>query len=366
MGAVFTRENLARSDVVPDLVFIEPYPYIQYDGQYFEKLNVVVGARFDEHNAYRSQLSPKAAIRYGLSKKIGLKASVGYGYKAPDFRQLYFNFTNPAGGGYIVLGQSAVGTRLPELFENGGLASTATEASVNATVARFSNQLKAESSINFNFGLDYSPKENIQLNVNLFRNDVENLIDVEILPIPTSGGANIFSYVNRNNVYTQGIELDAKWRIVQNIRIAGGYQLLYAYDREQKESAEANPGIIVRDPESLESVRVDAEYFGLPNRSRHMANFKVFFDLPKWDLDANIRGTYRSKYGLTDTNGNGYLDDFDPFVKGYSIWDVAFNKGIKEHFTIGFGIDNLLDFTDPVNISNVPGRLIYGKLNYKF
>lgn len=366
VGAGFTRETLLRSSFISDPVYNAPYAYLQYDGQYFGKLNVVLGARFDEHNAYQSQLSPKAALRYDFNKKIGLKASVGYGYKAPDFRQIYFNFTNTAAGGYIVLGQSAVETRLPELFISGGLANTATDSSVNATVNQFGNQLKAESSVNFNFGLDLKPKENIQFNINVFRNDIENLIDVAILPIPTAGGANIFSYVNRSRVYTQGAELEAKWRFHKNIRIAGGYQLLYAYDRDDKADAEESPGIIVRDAETLESVRVDAAYFGLPNRSRHMANFKVFLSLPKWKIDANIRGTYRSKYGLTDGNGNGYLDDFDTFVSGYSIWDLAINKGIKENMGIGFGIDNLLDFTDPGNITNLPGRLIYGKLNYNF
>lgn len=366
MGAGFTRETLVRNDFVTDPVFNAPYAYIQYDGQYFDKLNVVLGARFDEHNAYQSQLSPKAAIRYDISKKIGIKGSVGYGYKAPDFRQLYFNFTNPAGGGYIVLGQSAVATRLLDLFQSGGLAASANDSSVNVVVNGFSDQLKAESSVNYNLGVSYNPRENIRLNFNLFRNNVENLIDVEILPIGTAGGANIFSYVNRNRVYTQGLELDATWQITNHFRITGGYQLLYAYDRDIKEASEANPGIIVRDPETLQSTRVNAEYFGLPNRSRHMANFKVFFHAPGSGIDANIRGTYRSKFGLTDRNGNGYIDDLDPFVAGHFIWDLAVNKGIKEHILIGFGIDNLLDFTDPVNITNIPGRLIYGKLNFNF
>jgi len=226
--------------------------------------------------------------------------------------------------------------------------------------------LKAESSVNFNIGVDYSPKENLNLNINFFRNNVENLIDTRILPIPTAGGANIFSYQNINRIYKQGMEVDAKWNLTQNINVSGGYQLLYARDPEAEDFFDDSQGAIVRDPETLESVRVETEYFGLFNRSRHMANFKIFYKITAWKMDANIRGTYRSKYGLFDTNGNNYLDGLDEFVDGYAIWDIALNKSVNTDFTAGFGIDNLLDFTDPVNITNIPGRLIYGKLNFNF
>ena len=97
-----------------------------------------------------------------------------------------------------------------------------------------------------------------------------------------------------------------------------------------------------------------------------MANVKVFYTIPKWNLDANIRSTYRSKYGIFDSNGNTYLDAFDEFIDPYAIWDVAINKTLYKNYQIGFGIDNLFDFNDPQNISNIAGRLIYGTLNMNF
>ncbi|MEO1256792.1 MAG: TonB-dependent receptor, partial [Bacteroidota bacterium] len=274
--------------------------------------------------------------------------------------------TNPAGGGYIVLGYNAVSTRLPQLLEAGELSSETDEADVNDIITRFDDGLEAESSVNFNFGVDYTPKEGMRISINLFRNNVNNLIDTQILPTPTAGGANIFSYQNINRIYKQGIELDTKWDVTQNISLSGGYQLLYAKDREAEDFFDSSNGVIVRDPETLESVRVETEYFGLFNRSRHMANFKIFYEIPAWKTNANIRGVYRSKYGLFDTNGNNYLDGLDEFVNGYTIWDLAINKTINKNLAAGFGIDNLLDFTDPVNISNIPGRLFYGKLNVNF
>ena len=88
--------------------------------------------------------------------------------------------------------------------------------------------------------------------------------------------------------------------------------------------------------------------------------------MKKWKLNTNIRTTYRSKYGLFDTNSNTYLDKYDSFVKGYFILDWAINKTFHTKYQLSFGIDNLLDFKDPQNISNLSGRNIYIKINFNF
>ena len=97
-----------------------------------------------------------------------------------------------------------------------------------------------------------------------------------------------------------------------------------------------------------------------------MANFKVFYTIPKWNLKLNCRGTYRSKYGQFDTNGNDYLDDFDNFINAYTIWDLAVDKTFYKKYQVALGSDNIFNFIDGQNINNIPGRLIYAKLNIQF
>ena len=139
--------------------------------------------------------------------------------------------------------------------------------------------------------------------------------------------------------------------------------MLFAKDKAAEKAFE-NGSVFARDQETQISFRLDKnDYIGLFNRSRHMANLKVFYTFERWKLDTNIRGTYRSKYGLYDTNGNSYLDKYDNFVDGYTIWDFAINKILYKNYKLGFGIDNVLGFTDTQNISNISGRIIYGKLN---
>jgi len=357
-GIGWTHETLDRTYFSNKPEFNAPYIYAQYDSDLTEKLNLIVGARFDKHSEYASQFSPKAALRYAFNDKIAVKGSVGYGYKAPVFRQLYLDFTNPTAG-YSVIGYNRVITRLPELDAAGQI------LNILAPISEFNGALKPENSLSFNVGLQLQPVSTVKVEVNVFRNNIKDLIDTQVIARKTNG-QNVFSYKNISSVYTQGLELNTTWIPINQLKISGGYQLLYAKDKDAEKAFEKGE-VFTRNPETLKTFELGKEdYFGLFNRSRHMANVKVFYEIPKWKLNTNIRATYRSDYGLRDTNSNSYLDVFDEFVEGYTIVDFAVNKTFYKNYQIGFGADNLLDFKDAQNISNISGRLLYGKINIQF
>ena len=358
LGVGFNHETLDRTSFIEKPIFNSPYVYAQYDADPSEKLNVILGARFDSHNKYASQFSPKGAFRYKFSEKFSVKSSIGYGYKAPDFRQLYFDFTN-ATVGYTVLGYNAVSTAIPQLQAQGQI------ANLIVPISDFNTVLKPESSVGINIGTDYKASSSLRFSVNAFRNNIEDLIDTRIIATKTNG-QNVFSYFNTDNVYTQGVEFNTTWKPINQLKISGGYQLLFAKDKDA-ENAFENGEVFARENPSSPSFQLQKEdYFGLYNRSRHMANLKIFYTIPKWNLNTNLRATYRSKYGLFDSNGNSYLDVYDTFVNAYTIVDLAVNKTIYDKYQLGFGVDNAFNFTDTQNISNIAGRILYGKLNIQF
>ncbi|MGL6267631.1 MAG: TonB-dependent receptor plug domain-containing protein, partial [Chitinophagaceae bacterium] len=80
------------------------YFFLQDEWRPLKKLSIIGGLRFDANSAYASVWSPKLALQYRLNEKLRINASVGRGFKAPDFRQLYLNFTNIAAGSYSVFG----------------------------------------------------------------------------------------------------------------------------------------------------------------------------------------------------------------------------------------------------------------------
>jgi outer membrane receptor for ferrienterochelin and colicins len=364
-GIGLDYETLERTDFNETPIFNSPYAYLQYDVNPNEKLNVIVGARFDKHNEYESQFSPKAALRYELNDKIALKGSVGYGFKAPDFRQLYFNLLGI--GGYTILGYNTVISRIPEMLDNGEIAS---ENDIVVPLSFFEGSLKPENSIGYNFGVNYNPISNLRLELNVFRNDISDLIDNQLIANKTNGSG-VYSYYNVNEAYTQGLEFNSTWKATNQLKISGGYQLLFAKDKAVEDIFKDGQAF-ASFPGSPTFQLKENDYFGLFNRSRHMANLKVYYAFDKLNLNTNLRGTYRSKYGLFDTNSNSYLDKYDDFVEAYTIWNWAINKTFKKNYEIGFGIDNIFDFTDTpesanddVFIGNIPGRIIYAKMNIK-
>lgn len=354
-GFGLTHETLDRSFFSNKPIFNAPFVFAQYDWKPNDNWNVIVGARYDDHNQYQSQLNPKLAAHYKFSEKLSAKASVGRGFKAPDFRQLFFNFSNSSVG-YRVLGYNLVSDIVPDL-----VAQNQVVVVTGVNISDFNGDLKPESSQNYNLGFTYKPLKNLQADINFFRNDISNLIDTRAIATIIGSGQSIFSYVNVDEVFTQGLEFNVAYRPHDNIKMSLGYQLLYAKDKEAIDAFKAGT---VNATSTI--ILTEDQYFGLFNRSRHMGNLKIFYTIPKWDLDVNMRATYRSKFGLFDSNGNTYLDTFDIFANGYSIVDIAFNKRLFKNYEVGVGADNVFGFTDPQNVNNIAGRLLYGKINIQF
>lgn len=357
LGLGLQYDALDRTFFDEKVSFNSQYAYAQLDFNPLQKLNVIAGGRFDNHSEYSNQFSPKLAFRYEITPSLALKGSLGYGFKAPDFRQLYFDFTNSAVG-YTVLGYNVALEKLAELQDQGQILDVVVPSS------ELQDPLEAESSIGYNLGFTFKKgKWNTELN--FFRNDFENLIDTRIIARKTNG-QNVFSYVNFDKIYTTGAEANIHYKLSENIGLSGGYQLLYAFDKA-KEGQVNNGTVFARDPRTNQTVTVErSDYFGLVNRSRHHANFKIFYDIPQADANINLRLLYRSRYAQFDTNGNGLIDRYDnSFVNGYLTANIAASKTLYKAFTLQVGANNFLDHTDE-NIPSLPGIQGYLKLNYQF
>lgn len=355
-GIGYQYDELDRTFFDETVTFNSQYLYTQYDVDLTARFNLISGARFDNHSEYSHQLSPKLALRYELTDAIALKGSLGYGFKAPDFRQLYFDFTNSAVG-YTVLGYNVALDKLEQLEAQGQI------LDIVVNEDELGNPLQAESSVGYNLGVTFK-KDKWNAEVNAFRNDFTNLIDTRIIARKTNG-QNVFSYVNFDEIYTTGFEVNAGYNVTENLTVNAGYQLLYAFDKTKRQSVEDGQ-VFARD-ETNQTVTIEtSDYFGLVNRSRHNGNLKVFYNFPKVNVNFNVRLLYRSKYAQFDTNGNGLVDIYDTsFVDGFVTTNIAASKTFYEDWTLQIGANNLLDYTDN-NIPSQPGFQGYVRLNYQF
>ena len=333
-----------------------PFIYFQYDFNIDKKTNLIFGWRYDSFKEYNSQLSPKISGIYKIDDNKSIKISAGYGFKAPDFRQLYFNFTNSTVG-YSVIGYNVFESVINQLNDEGLI------SNLLIPVEDFYEPLKPESSFSLNIGYDFKINNKISLKTNVFNNTAKDLIDTRVVANKTNG-QNVFSYYNLDKVMTGGVEIEGLFKYDNYLSFSFGYQLLYALDLEAIKAFN-NGDVYARLTTTSPTFQLNrSDYFGLFNRSRHMGMFKISYFNEKYDLDTLLRIRFRSKYGLYDTNGNNYLDKYDEFVKGYFTTNLSLNKTINK-LIISTGIENLFNYTDSQNITNLSGRLLYLKLILK-
>ena len=354
-GLGFYSELLKRNNFYREEVSQNSFNYfVQYEGFIFENTNYVFGARYDQYDEYESEFSPRFAIRTQINDNISSKISIGKGFKTPDFRQLYFNFSNSSSG-YSVIGFNAAKEIISNLQNLGQI------ANLIITQDQFDGKLKPETSVSYNLGFNIKTNNNIVFELNFFRNQIKNLIDYKIIATKTNG-QNIFSYYNLDKVYTQGIEFNTGFNI-DDINFRIGYQYLEAKDDDAKNQIDRGEVFARLTPLSPAFKINDKDYFGLFNRSKHNLNFKISY-VTNNNIEIYFKSKYRSRYGIADSNGNAILDIYDDFVASNLFSDLSISKQFK-NYTLTVGSDNLFDYTDPENIPNYPGRVIYSKLNFK-
>ncbi|MEY2648614.1 MAG: hypothetical protein RL282_1327, partial [Bacteroidota bacterium] len=332
------------------------YLFLQHEETISPKLMLVAGFRYDANKAYASVGSPKLALQYRYNDNLSFNLSYGRGFKAPDFRQLYLNFTNLAAGAYSVFGSEVAVGELSRLQSQGLI------EQVSALASRLS-ALKPEISGGWNGGLKYKSGKNLLVTLNLFRNDLRNMILTDIIAIKKNGGQ-IYSYFNLKEAFTQGLEFNADKQFKQ-LSIRVGYQFLHTADKEVTDAIRSGK-IFARSLETGLANRMKlSEYGGLPNRSRHTANIKLGYETPKEQF-LTLRAIYRSRWGTFDADGNGLINRDDEYASGYVQVNVSAGFPIGKRLKWMMGIDNLFNYKDIINLPGNPGRNGYMDLQFTF
>ena len=329
--------------------------FAQHEWMPLKKLTIISGVRYDHNKVFAGALSPKLAIRFQPSKSIILNASIGRGFKAPDFRQLYLNFTNNAAGGYSVFGTIDAVKIINQMQSLGQLSEIKDDFNKLSL-------LEPEFSTGMNAGGTFLLRQNLQSNLNFFRNDIESLIDVRQVATKING-AQIFSYINIKNAYTQGAEIQVSWQPLRFIQISSGYQYLMTADKDEISKIKSGQ-VYTRNTDGTSRKLLMREYVGLPNRSKHMANFKITYE-NKHSFFATIRLLYKSKWYISDIDGNGLINSSDESAKSYSILNLSTGKAITNSTRITFGIDDIFNYKDLNYLPNLQGRMVYLTANFK-
>lgn len=317
--------------------------------------NIVLGGRYDYNTAFGSQFNPKLAMDYKLGKWLTLRTSVGRGFKAPDFRQLYINFTN-VNVGYSVLGAKELRTIYQQMKDRGEIAETYNNPEEI-------EELKSERSWAYNFGVEIRPYSKLKLGANLFRNNIDNLIGT-ITVARKNNDRSLYSYTNLQKIYTQGIETEFSWFFTDNFELSGGYQYLEAKNQDILDKIKRKE--LIGKNDNNQTIRIkEKNYYGIQNRSKHTFNAKLFYQNNKGTF-ANFRAIYRGPHGYRDTDSNGIINNKSELTPGYLIMNTSLGQTFAKKYTLQVGVDNIANYKKPEFYPEFAGRLFWVNMKVDF
>ncbi len=314
-------------------------------------LDLTLSARFDAHSDYGTNLSPKVALLLKPNDRLRVRSSVGTGFKAPTFQQLYLDFSN-ATSGYSVFGSVDAANALQQLNAEGQVAAFLRDLDAL-------DEIQPERSLAFNAGIEWIASTRLRPQVNVFRNNVRDLIEAAPVAIKTNGQS-AFTYFNLNRIVTQGFDVQLNGSTGTAWQYGVSYQFLDTYDRDVIDQLNAGSLFGRRDGRDFRLRRSD--YGGLMNRSRHSGTLRLQYHHTSLGSTVALRGIYRGQYGLGDRNGNLILDADNEYVDGYWLWNVTVTQHLRKAFTLQAGAQNLFDHTDPTMIPSLAGRLLFASV----
>ena len=329
--------------------------FVQWEGLPTDYISYVLSARIDDNNVFGTALSPRFSVLLKPGEHLRASASIGTGFKAPDFRQLFVTFSNRlSGAGYDLLGASRIGVDLqPER-------SLSYDAGVRYEDGL--RRLTAVSSIIYNAEL------------RAFRNELSNLI--EFYYVRTVGGRDVYSYRNVARAFTQGIESNLNLAFAHDefgtLSMLAGYQFLDARDQQVVDA------ISMGQAGTAEGLLTTDAYGGLWGRSRHSGVLRFQYDDPSQVFSINTRFQFVGRFGVEALDKNGIvisdpprkvLDRDDEYVAGYTVMNVAVSyktQVLGLQSTFGIGLLNGFDVSDPMMIPGLVGRQFTAQAQVQF
>ncbi len=246
-----------------------------------ERWELVLGSRFDRHEDFGWQISPRAYLLFHPMEGLTLKAGAGRGFKAPTLKQLSPEFESWA----------AMGGR---------------------GVIRGNPQLQPETNRSFELGAAYEAPS-WSSSVTFFHNDVRNLIDTVRQPICSVPGRVCLAYENVASVRLQGVELTAGVDLASRWRLDANYTYLDARDRvtggwmPDRSRHRANATLAWQALASL-STRVQLEYIGAQQRPDEDGK-RPGYTLLHWYLDYALNRNLSVQAGVENLTDKRLAND---------------------------------------------------------
>jgi outer membrane receptor for ferrienterochelin and colicins len=176
--------------------------FLQDEFSLTDSLALTGGVRFDHHEFFGWESSPRAYAVWSINDKLVLKGGYGQGFRAPTLSQLSPDYrVLAAGGRFWVLGNP---------------------------------DLNPETSESFEASLSYN-EENWSLIGTVYRNTLDNLVEALCVSDCGMRGREIRLYQNISSSRIRGVELAASATVAERLTLDANYSYTEAENRETGE-----------------------------------------------------------------------------------------------------------------------------------
>jgi outer membrane receptor for ferrienterochelin and colicins len=293
------------------------------------RVTATLGARFDHNSIFGDAFSPKAGANVRVTDQFRARFSYGRGFRAPDLGQLFYRFLNP--------------TNLYQVIGN--------------------PDLRPEKAHSLQFGGEFTSRNRrARLGLNLFYNDVDNLIDsvglgfiateaqlravaaqegIDLARFRPALGRLLFLYKNVAEARTYGFELDGDVALRKGFSFGGAYTNLSARDVKAQRP--------------------------LTGRHKHQGAIRLAWESNRrigfrW----NLRGTFYGKW--INTLDAATTPAVTP--PGFSLWDFYGAKRLYRGLEFFGAVDNFTDSRDPnagrLSVTGTPLAIYRAELGRTF
>jgi outer membrane receptor for ferrienterochelin and colicin len=233
-----------------------------------------------------------------------IRGSFGNAFRAPSFLELYSNFPIPVEGIQMVV--------------------------------EGNDNLKPETSQGGNIGFEYLWNDFLLINSTYFHNKFEDLIvDYQKQPFPRP----IFSYLNVRTATFQGVELQTRFYILNNLNLTLSYNYT---DIDMKNEQEMAQG--------------DDEEIAFSKISPHTASSRLIYRMFNERFKISLRNQYFSQRDILVVEGHSnYIKQKKD---AYNVVDLTFMYDFNKMLTFRLGGTNLTDYKDD-NYGPFIGRRIF-------
>ncbi len=313
----------ARTESVPGV-------FAEYTYTYPEKLTLVLGGRFDYHNLFGPQWTPRAHLKYNLGPNLALRASAGRGFRVPNLFAENF--------GYLVSSRVVI------------------------------NDASLQPEISWNYGLSLTDDfqllgKKVQLVLDYHRTDFQNQLIVDI-----EHPRELYFYNLRGRSFANSFQAELNVQPARRFDVKMAYRLFDV--RQSMGGPFGEERLLPRMMVSRDRVLLNAGY-ALP------------FD--KWKVDATLQwnGPRRVPYlreGYTHTTYANMPTDFAP---GFYTLNAQVSRAFRSGWEVYLGGENLTGFrqSNPIVAANNPfgpdfdagarvwgpitGRMVYAGFRFK-